>query len=207
MWSSEHTSAVELVDPDDVLAKTVYTLTNPVKDHLVARAGQWPGASSLKATTGDRTLSATRPSRFFRADGTMPKRVEIRCVRAPGFDSLSPAEYQGTLQAAVAQVERDADQERRATGRRLLGRAAVLAQQPTDRPDSREPRRMLDPRIAARDKGPRIEAISRMRTFHAEYSEARAGWLLGQEPVFPPGTWWLQRCARIKCEPVGLRAA
>jgi putative transposase len=163
MWSSEHSSVVELVGPDDVLAKVVYTLTNPVKDHLVERAHYWPGASSLHATTHGQILVASRPSRFFRVDGTMPKSVEVRCAQAPGFEHLSRDEYRRVLLDAIAQSERAAHQERQTTGRRLLGRKTVLAQRPYDRPDSPEPRRQLNPRIAARDKWPRIEAISRMR--------------------------------------------
>jgi putative transposase len=206
MWSSEHSSVVELVGPDDVLAKTVYTLTNPVKDHLVERADHWPGASSLHATIDGQVLVASRPSRFFAADGTMPKSVEVRCIRAPGLEHLSQDEYRRTLLDAIAQSELTAHKERHASGRRLMGREAVLGQRPSDRPDSREPRRLLNPRVAARDKGPRMEAIASMRAFHGAYAEARAQWLLGHDPVFPPGTWWLHRCARIRYDPASARA-
>src|SRR4029450_3463585 len=48
-WATEQTSAVELLDGEDVMAKMTYTLTNPVKDHLVAQAASWPGATSLHA--------------------------------------------------------------------------------------------------------------------------------------------------------------
>ena len=201
MWASEHSSVVELVGSDDVLAKTIYTLTNPVKDHLVEKAHHWPGASSLHATITGRVLVAARPPRFFRAAGAMPERVSVTCVRAPGFEHLCPADYRQLLLDAVADAERSAHRERVTAGRQLLGRKSVLAQRPSDRPRSHEPRRQLDPRIAARDKWPRSEALHRVRAFRAAYAEARAQWLLGQDSAFPPGTWWLQRCARIKCEP------
>jgi len=48
-WSSEQTSVVRLVDPADVIEKMIYALTNPVKDGLVEKAHDWPGASSLHA--------------------------------------------------------------------------------------------------------------------------------------------------------------
>ena len=200
MWSSEHTSVVELVGPDDVFAKVVYTLTNPVKDHLVERAHHWPGASSLRATTTGRVLVASRPPRFFSAEGVMPKEVEIHCVKAPGFDGVSTDEYRRALVEAISAAERAAHEERQASSRPLMGRKAVLAQRPSERPGSREPRRLLNPRIAAHEKGPRMEAIERLRAFHAAYAEARALWLGGDDPPFPPGTWWLSRWARIKCE-------
>ena len=47
LWASEATSVVELVGTDDILAKMTYALTNPVKDGLIDRADQWPGATSL----------------------------------------------------------------------------------------------------------------------------------------------------------------
>ena len=36
-WASEQTSVVELVKPEDVLAKMVYAIANPVTGHLVQR--------------------------------------------------------------------------------------------------------------------------------------------------------------------------
>ena len=44
-WSSEQTSVVRLVDPNDVIDKMTYALTNPVKDGLVERAHHWPGVT------------------------------------------------------------------------------------------------------------------------------------------------------------------
>src|SRR5205814_7386997 len=61
-WASEATSVVELVGTEDILAKMTYALTNPVKDGLIDRADQWPGASSLFANLDDRPVSARRPT-------------------------------------------------------------------------------------------------------------------------------------------------
>jgi hypothetical protein len=49
-------------------------------------------------------------------------------------------------------------------GGRFLGAVQVLAQKPTDRPTSGEPRRGLNPRVAARDKWKRIEVLARLRS-------------------------------------------
>jgi REP element-mobilizing transposase RayT len=46
-WSSEQTSVVRLVDPNDIIDKMTYALSNPVKDNLVDRAHHWPGVTSL----------------------------------------------------------------------------------------------------------------------------------------------------------------
>jgi putative transposase len=198
-WSSQQTSLVELVGPDDVFAKMIYTLTNPVKDHLVEKTHHWPGASSEGAILQGRQLRAQRPKRFFRAEGSMPAKIELQCVRPPGWEHLSESDFRRTVADAIVQVEADAALERKLTGRRVMGRKAVLAQCPTDCPQSREPRRRLDPRIAARDKWARTEALLRLKAFRAEYARARQKWQAGLDVVFPPGTWWLRMFAAVAC--------
>src|SRR3954463_8911379 len=64
MWASEQTSAVELVESEDVFEKMVYALANPVAAHLVEKAHHWPGVSSLAATIANRPLIANRPKTF-----------------------------------------------------------------------------------------------------------------------------------------------
>lgn len=198
-WSSEQTSLVELIGPDDILAKIVYTLTNPVKDHLVEQAHHWPGAISLAGTIHGKSVTASRPTRFFRPDGNMPERVELRCVKPPGFQHLPPEKYREVLLDAIKAAETAAADERRTSGRRLLGRKAVLAQETNDRPHSREPRRNLHPQIAAADKLPRLEAIRNLKAFRAAYAAARDLWLAGTAVLFPEGTWWLRRFAAVPC--------
>jgi putative transposase len=199
-WASEQTSLVELVGKDDVFAKVIYTLTNPVKDHLVARAIDWPGASSRAANLTGTTLRAVRPAVFFRSDGDMPDAVEIECTRAPGHEALNDDEYQRMLADAIARVEADAAAERKRTGRQVMGVEAVLAQSPFDRPSSKEPRRELNPRIAAQDKGALEEAIKRVKTFRGRYASVRPEWLTGKDVTFPFGSYWLPKFAGVRCE-------
>ena len=200
-WASESTSVVELPQPDDVLAKMTYALTNPVKDHIVERADQWPGASSLRANLDDRTLAARRPPRFFRKDGALPEVVTLRCVRPPGFEQLAQHEWRALLVERIRGVEQTAAKERRAEGRRILGRADVLRQRPTDRPGSREPRRQLSPRVASANRWAREEALQRNKTFLASYRAARDLWQSGLDALFPVGTYWLRRFAGVPVDP------
>jgi hypothetical protein len=200
-WSSEQTSLVELVDDIDILDKVIYTLCNPVKDHLVARANEWPGASSRAANLEGAVIRAQRPPRFFRADGKMPAEVTIECSRPPGYGGLSEDEYRERLRDAIKQVEASALEERRRTGQTVLGREAILAQLPTDRPGSKEPRREINPLVAAKDKGQRMDAIKRNRQFRASYADQRDGWRAGMAVIFPAGTWWLQVFAGVPCVP------
>ena len=199
-WASESTSVVELVDAEDVLAKMVYALTNPVKDHIIERASQWPGASSLRANLDGTAITAKRPWRFFRKDDGLEESLSLRCHRPPGFENLSQSEWRKRLEEAVREVETKAAHERNGTGRHVLGRHAVLRQRPTDRPRSNEPRRMLNPRVASVNKWARIEALHRNKVFLAAYRAALDLWRAGKEAVFPSGTYWLHHFAGV---PVG----
>lgn len=200
-WASEPTSVVELVDADDVVNKMVYALTNPVKDHMVERADQWPGASSLRANLEGDTISVRRPWRFFRKDGGMPESLSISCRRPPGLEGLHRDEWRGRLREAIRTVERMAAGERRALGKSVLGRQQVLRQRPASRPNSPEPRRGLNPRVSASSKWARMEAIQRNKVFLAAYRVARNLWQAGKQAVFPQGTYWLQRFAGVPIEP------
>ncbi len=201
MWASEQASVVELVGADDVLAKVVYTICNPVKDHLVEKAHNWPGATSFQATLTGKVLHANRPKNFFRRNGHMPSTISLKCVRAPGYEELTPQEYSRLLSENFDKVAEDAALERKETGRTVLGRKALLQQDPEDFPQSKKPRRVLNPRVAARDKGARAEALGRAKDFLAAYFDSRSSWIGGKSAVFPAGTYWLRRFAHIECVP------
>jgi hypothetical protein len=39
--------------------------------------------------------------------------------------------------------------------------------------------------------------LQRNRAFLVAYHDARTAWLAGQPTLFPPGTYWLSRFARV----------
>jgi hypothetical protein len=98
-------------------------------------------------------------------------------------------------------VEEEQAAARRRTGTRVLGRRAVLRQSWRDRPASLEPRRGLRPRLAARSKWTRIEALRRDRQFLEDYRASRTDWLAGVDTTFPYGTYWLRRFANVPIAP------
>ena len=202
-WASEQTSVVRLVDPNDVLAKMTYALTNPVKDHLVEKAHHWPGVTSLEALSHGRPLVASRPKHFFRDDGQLPEVITLAFKRPNGFEDLSASAFATPVLDNVRVVEDRVLAERRRTGAPILGRRGVLAQKCTDRPSTREPRRQLNPRVAARSKWSRIEALMRNRAFRDAYLAARESFAQGiRDVIFPAGTYWLRRFTGALCGPV-----
>jgi putative transposase len=198
-WSSEPPCLVRLVEPSDVIDKLVYAATNPVKDHLVARVHHWPGVNGLSALLNQRPLTIQRPHRFFRRTGPMPAEVTLALVLPPELgdgDAIRRA-----IRERVAAVEAEVAGQRARSGAPLLGRRAVLLQSWRGQPTTREPRRGLRPRVAARTKWARIEALQRCRDFVSDYREARGRWLRGLAAVFPIGTYWLRRFANVPIEP------
>jgi REP element-mobilizing transposase RayT len=197
-WSTDASySAVEPLDPGDVVAKTAYVLANPVAAGLVRRGAEWPGLWSSPAQLGSGELLARRPTQFFDAKGHMPEEVVLALAPPPGF---SAADFRAQVAEALENLEEQHHRQFAAEGRRFLGAARVLAQNPFTRPRAADPRFEISPRIAARDKWRRIEAIQRLKAFVAEY---RAAWRERRSGVadvlFPPGTYHLRLMHGVLC--------
>jgi putative transposase len=202
-WSSEQTSVVRLVDPHDAIEKMIYALTNPVKDRLVEKAHHWPGVTSLDAIVHGKSFIASRPKHFFRDEGVMPDTVTLSFRRPCGFEQMAAADFATSVMDRIRQFEERAAAERRREGADVLGRRAILRQSWTARPRDRELRRALNPRVAARSKWRRIEALLRNRAFRDAYLAARALFVDGvRDVLFPAGTYWLRRFARAACAPL-----
>ncbi len=201
-WSSEQTSILRLVDLGDVLDKMVYALTNPVKDNLVATLKEWPGVNSYDAIVTGRPLTAYRPAHFFREDGPMPETVTLTITRPVELANMDAENYRALLATRVREAEANAADKRYASGVGVLGRQRILDQDWHDSPASHEPRRNLDPKIAAKNKWSRIEALLRNKSFQVRYAQAFNAFKSGVKDVlFPAGTYWLHRFAAASCEP------
>jgi hypothetical protein len=199
LWSSEEPCVIEVLTREDLLEKLVYTATNPVKDHLVEKVHHWPGPKFVDALLNGKTLRAHRPKHFFREDGPMPDEIELKLGLPDHFERKE--EFLAELRRRIAEVEDACARERRATGRRIVGRRGVKRQSWRESPTSREPRRVLRPRVIARSKWLRIALLLRNKEWQAEYREARRRWLAGEEYAFPYGTYWLRRFANVRVKP------
>ena len=197
-WSSGTSySAVTPVSREDVIGKAVYVLANPVAAGLVQSGAEWPGVWSAPDLVGAAPIVAPRPRVFFREDGYLPASVELRLTPPPG---LTAAEFRDQLGRALTSRERQLRREFAAEGRSFLGVRKVLAQKPHARPAPGEPRFELNPRIAARDRWKRIEAIGRLREFLAEYRKAWTALRAGAAGVvFPAGTYRLRVIHGVAC--------
>jgi len=200
-WSSEPTSVVHLVEPSDILDKMTYAFTNPAAADLVDTIEEWPGVATFQATVAGGHLTATRPKHFFRDDGDMPEVVSVRIARPHGFQDLGQSEWTSLVTERVRAVEATHRERRAAKGITVLGRARILAQKPFACPVSHAPRFQMSPRVAAKSKWARIEALMRNRGFDQKYRDAFRGYMAGLAGiVFPFGTYWMRKFAKVICE-------
>lgn len=202
LWASEQTSVVRLPDQEAVLDKMVYALTNPVKDQLVEKASDWPGASSLAQNLTGTKLVVRRPRHFFRGEG-LPDQLELAFVRPPGCEHLSQQDFASLLRERIAVVEQAAAAERAEKGTRILGRKTVLGQRFGESPARAEQRGKLSPRVAGRNERARIEYLERLKEWLGAYKKAWLQLAAGvRDVLFPAGTWALRRHAGVCCAPV-----
>jgi REP element-mobilizing transposase RayT len=194
LWAPDTYSAVKLATTSDILDKVTYVLANPVAAGLVPHGRQWPGLWSAPEQIGTAT-EALRPEFFFSRNGTLPEKVTLRISRPPGFQSTEA--FRRDLSASVADRERRVARKIRGE---FLGIAKVLAQKPTGRPLSVEPRGGLNPRVAAHDKWKRIELLQSLidflRAYHDAWLARRAG---RPRVIFPYGTYHLRIQHDVPC--------
>jgi putative transposase len=194
LWAAEEVCVTRLVTRDAVIDKLVYAASNPVKDFLVDRATQWPGANGYQHLITGRPLRAHRPAHFFRTGGNMPDDVALPLVIPAELGP--PDEVINAVRVGVEAVEASIREDRARTGRRVLGRRQVLAQSWRSSPSSVEPRRVLRPRFAGGGAA-RAVALLEYREFLSRYRAARQSLLAGARVTFPSGTYWLARFAAV----------
>lgn len=194
-WAAEPPSMVYLPHVEDVIDKIVYAATNPVAAGLVEDVEDWPGVSTWEAFLTGQAIEVERPAVFFRKGGGMPEKVTIQI--APPEELGEASAVRATVSAMVSDRIAALAAERAAEGRTVLGAAAVCAQPWTATPATIEARRSVDPRVATRTSWARRLVIAMDRAFQAAYRLARKALLAGEPAVFPAGTYWLRRNARV----------
>lgn len=191
MWSDACASAVELWNLAAQMEAIVYAITNPVKDHLVSRASEWPGVVSLP---GRRELVAKRPDIYF--SEKRPEEIRVPITAPPAWTG-DEEQWHRELERLVVEEEERVAGERLREGRKVMGRERVLRQDPFDRPKSRdrlEPKR--NPVFATGGDGLLMAALIYARRLkRAAYRVVRVLWNTDKMVVFPAGTWWVVRYA------------
>ena len=200
-WSSEPTSVVRLVEPNDVLDKMIYAFTNPAAADLVNTIEEWPGVTTFQAVLSGGHLTASRPKYFFRDDSGMPEVVSLDLARPHGFEHFGQNEWATLVTERVRDKEAVHRQRRAAKGITVLGRARILEQNPFHCPEGHAPQFQMSPRVAAKNKWASIEALMRNREFIGRYRDAFRAHMAGLAGVlFPFGTFWMRKFGKVACE-------
>ena len=195
LWASEQTSVVRLEDDEDIIDKMVYTLTNPVAAGLVKRGSHWPGLRMFRPGL----TSVHRPEVFFRPDGPMPEEVTVEIV-PPTVEGATPDEVTDLVAAKTSEREAAIRKTFRREGRTFMGPRAVQRQRVDASPSTWTPRRRLSPRVAAKNKWRRIEALRRVKAFLVAYRAAYLRWKAGAlDAIFPTGTYALRGHPAVVC--------
>lgn len=191
-WESRY-SAEPVLDEGALLGRVRYILSHGVKEGLVRSCRDWPGLSSLPEFLGkaDRSFRWFNWSRRWtvRSGRGVPARFEarfgerefLRITPIPLERFRRPSAWRRFVRRALAAIE---NQGRRAH-QRVLGRAAVFAQDPHHRPQrTKRSRRPWCHAVSARL---RLGFISRYRAFVAAFAMASESWRRGElSAAFPP---------------------
>jgi REP element-mobilizing transposase RayT len=196
LWAPSSYSAVLLETPEDIIEKVAYTLANPASADLVEHGRPWPGGWSDPWSIGGPGQWIERPGHYFTS--SMPDKERLVFSVPPGFRSAEA--FRAKVIARVNELERAAAAGREAKGTRVLGTRGVMRQRHTERPTTYEPHRVLDPRVAARDKWKRIELLQQLVEFLRRYRRAWEKFCGGDRyAVFPRGTYLMRVRFGVAC--------
>jgi putative transposase len=185
-------SAVELSGQAEALDKVAYVLLNPVSAGLVRAPELWPGSVSTLETLFAGSVNAGRPAVWFRESAA--ERVGLALSAPPCFPDQ--AAYLKALKALLASRLAQLRAEFRRQGRGFVGSNRVRKNSVTDQPTTRKSRFGSSPTFSALTRATWHAARERLRAFRRAYHEAYRAWRSGKRDVeFPPGTWWVVRCA------------
>ena len=179
------TSMVELLDDGAAIAKTLYTLCNPIKASICRKEHQWPG----NILSG--THTASRPG-FFKPR-VLADEATLTFEPPP---SMSPTEWQEALDQYRPEARAEAREHARKyskNGGRFVGTKAALATKPTFCPRTKRIKGELSPRFASRCNKTLTQAIKQMYAFYDAYRTAIAEYAQGNVTDFPEGTWKMKR--------------
>jgi hypothetical protein len=86
-WAPGSCSAVKLVSPGDIVAKTAYVLANPVAAGLVRSGCEWPGVWSSLRQIGAGPTAVDWSTLFSAGRGRFRRRRTSRSSRRSGYDT------------------------------------------------------------------------------------------------------------------------
>jgi REP element-mobilizing transposase RayT len=195
-WSRRY-RAIVVADDAASIARLRYIFQNGCQEGLVDRPVDWPGASCVRALTTGAKLRGTwrdgtaeylaRCRGECVAPGQFATEYSIELDPLPCWRDLSPARYRSACAELVTDVEAETRAERAASGKPCLGREAILALHPHDRPSASDT--SPAPLVHASSAGVRHAFREAYRAFVAAFRAAAIQFRRGETAVFPEGAF------------------
>lgn len=200
MWKDRYRMIPVSEEPEAQIARLEYCLAQGVKEHLVAKAIDWPGVHASRALILGERLEGhwiDRTAEYEarrRKDGhsvdakDFATEVEIRLSPLPCWRHLPETTRRRRVEEMLERIEAAAEQERRTSGRGILGRRRILRTNPHQRGEVKEKR--VRPRFHAATKKARKTLETTYRAITQAYRVAAGRLKAGAlSCAFPPGTF------------------
>lgn len=197
-WSRRYRHIPVSEEPEAQVSRLRYCLAHGVKEGLVARCRDWPGASCVRALTEGEALEGVwydrtayyeaRRSRG-RADlASFGTNETVHLSPLPCWRHLDPDEIRQRVVELVNEIDQAAHRDRLATGDGVAGVRAVRHRDPHDRPE--QAKRSPAPRFHAITRAARLALREAARAFAEEFRHAADLLREGDpSPGFPPGAF------------------
>lgn len=197
VWCRRYTHVPITSEPEAQVERLVYLLSQGVKEHLVKRCHQWPGIHVARyflhggpwsGVWFDRTRQNRSRSRSGSSDRYRFSSDETVWISPlPCLEHLPPEEYRQWVLQMIRKIERRYQAQRFQDGSGVLGRRAILRQNPLDVADQIERRPV--PRVHARSRQARREFLKCLRIVVDAYRDASRKLRAGLSASFPAGTF------------------
>lgn len=198
LWDDRYHSIPIEADEEAQVSRLRYILSHGVKEGLVARPAEWPGANCVRALAEgealrgkwyDRTAqynSARWGRKVDPEDFSEEERVVLTPL--PCWSHFSQGEIRELVKRMVARIEREAASRHRAEGTRPAGIRAVVGHHPHERP--KELKRTPRPWFHAKTRAGRARLRESYRLFAEAFRDAAELLARGiRDPGFPEGSF------------------
>ena len=214
---------VTVVSDERIMDHAVYTLANPVRAFLVAKAKHWKSVSSVhleygekvavnkpriglwspKVAHADRPASKRSKRAAYAGRSKLPDIAYIVLDRPPIMLDLTDEQLRAEIRERLALREREIAAERKRLGIRVLGWAKAVAQFFLALPGKTEEMFKRKPHFSASHVWERVAMAAMVKKFREVYASCRARFLAGERDVaFPEGTYFMRRHWKVPIEPL-----
>ena len=199
IWARGSFNATLLVNEEAIVDAVVYSVTNPVKDGLVADLSKWPGICTGPDAWFEGPMSVRRPALYFREHSTEYQSVSGRFVVPPQLRRNGAHAAAETLRKRIGDNLNAIRRER--AGKSFLGRKALLRQDPFDAPRNQRPSHTRNPTVKAAGDSKRYAlAKQAVRAFREAYRMALRKFRSGvTKALFPSGTLMMRKRFKVRC--------